>query len=211
MKWVRRISLTVVLLPLVLSSVWAWPSQLYGTEKEYPNMELQLSAEAEESAAKEAEQLSTTQPIQPEDSLKSATQSLTGQLEDTLGRKELEQIKQSLALMESAQQTMVDEYNELIEERDAISEENNKLAEDLARVQNIKDESGTKAYLMLDAILGFSGLRPDYGVGLTIGTRIGNSLMVELGTDYMIGGSLEDISDFRLDDFTFRAGIGWMF
>ena len=75
----------------------------------------------------------------------------------------------------------------------------------------LKDETGTKAYLMLDGIIGFSEGYPEYGVGLTVGTRLGNSLMLELGADYMLGGNLADLMDFSIDDFTFRAGIGWMF
>ena len=75
----------------------------------------------------------------------------------------------------------------------------------------LKDETGTKAYLMLDAVLGFSEGYPEYGLGLTLGTRLGNSLMLELGADYMLGGNLLDVLDYSLDNWSFRAGIGWMF
>ena len=75
----------------------------------------------------------------------------------------------------------------------------------------LKDETGTKAYLMLDAILGFSEGYPEYGLGLTLGTRLGNSLMLELGADYMLGGNLLDVLNYSLDNWSFRAGIGWMF
>ena len=84
---------------------------------------------------------------------------------------------------------------------DALSEENSRM----------KDESGSKAYLMVDAIVGIEDALPEYGVGLTIGSRIGNSLMVEAGVDYMIGASIADVKDFSIEDFTFRAGLGWMF
>ncbi len=84
---------------------------------------------------------------------------------------------------------------------DDLSAENAKL----------KDETGTKAYLMLDGIIGFYEGYPSYGLGLTVGTRLGNSLMLELGADYMLGGNLTELMDFSIEDFTFRAGIGWMF
>lgn len=64
---------------------------------------------------------------------------------------------------------------------------------------------------MLDGIVGFSEGVPDYGLGLTLGTRVGNSLMLELGVDYMLGTSLLDVLDYSIDNWTFRAGIGWMF
>ena len=84
---------------------------------------------------------------------------------------------------------------------DALSEENSRM----------KDESGSKAYLMVDAIVGFENALPEYGVGLTIGSRVGNSLMLEAGADYMLGSSMADLRSFSMDDLVFRAGIGWMF
>lgn len=85
------------------------------------------------------------------------------------------------------------------------------ISELKARLAKAEDETGTKAYMILDGLVGFEAGCPDYGVGLTIGSRIGNSMMIELGADYMLGDSLDDIVDFSLDDWTFRAGVGWMF
>ena len=93
-----------------------------------------------------------------------------------------------------------------------VSREKDEVIDGLARENaRLKDETGTKAYMLIDGIVGFSEGDPDYGLGLTVGTRLGNSLMLELGTDYMIGSSLSDILDFSIDDFTFRAGVGWLF
>ena len=63
---------------------------------------------------------------------------------------------------------------------------------------------------MLDGIVALDDMIPQYGVGLTVGSRIGNSLMVEVGADYMIGGN-DGYNSFSLDNFEFRAGVGWMF
>ena len=84
---------------------------------------------------------------------------------------------------------------------DALSEENSRMS----------DETGTKAYLMVDALMGFEEQVPEFGVGLTVGTRLGNSLMLEAGADYMLGNSLNDVMNFSMDDLSFHAGIGWMF
>ena len=73
-----------------------------------------------------------------------------------------------------------------------------------------EEETGTKAYLMLDGIMGFEDMIPQFGVGATIGTRVGNSLMAEIGADYMIGG-MDGYNQFDIDNFRFRAGVGWMF
>ena len=51
------------------------------------------------------------------------------------------------------------------------------------------------------------------GLGITVGTRIGNNLMAELGVDYTVG-KFENgmtIKKFGLDNFEFRASVGWMF
>ena len=80
-------------------------------------------------------------------------------------------------------------------------------------LSDAEKSTGTKAYLMMDGIIGFDDLIPTYGVGLTVGTRIGNHFMVELGADYGIGKFTDGmtISKFSMDNFEFRAGIGWMF
>lgn len=208
-KWQLRIVSLAVLSVLALSSAWAWPSQLYGIKEESPVQEQPLSAESEtvpETAAVPEEEPapSTMLQTQPVETLKSAAESLNVQLEDMLSRRELEKMQESLSAMEVAQQTMVDEYNEIVEERDA-------LAADLAKAMDSKEKSGTRAYMMLDGILGFSEGYPSYGLGLTVGTRLGDSLMVELGADYMLGANRKEVMNYSVDKWTFRAGIGWMF
>ena len=202
-KWQLRIVSLAVLSVLALSSAWAWPSQLYGIKEESPAQEQPLSAESE--TIPEEEPVPLTMPqTQPVETLKSAAESLNVQLEDMLSRRELEKMQESLSAMEVAQQTMVDEYNEIVEERDA-------LAADLAKAMDSKEKSGTRAYMMLDGILGFSEGYPSYGLGLTVGTRLGNSLMVELGADYILGANRKEVRNYSVDKWTFRAGIGWMF
>ena len=84
------------------------------------------------------------------------------------------------------------------------------IAELKARLAKAEEETGSKPYLMLDGIVAIDDMIPQYGVGLTVGSRIGNSLMVEVGADYMIGGN-DGYNSFSLDNFQFRAGVGWMF
>lgn len=81
------------------------------------------------------------------------------------------------------------------------------LKKDLAKAEK---ETGTKAYIMLDGIIGFENMIPQFGVSASLGTRLGNSLMLEVGADYMIGG-MDGYNQFSLDNFEFRAGVGWMF
>ena len=90
------------------------------------------------------------------------------------------------------------------EEKDA---EIASLKKDLAKAEK---ETGTKAYIMFDGIIGFENMIPQFGVSASLGTRLGNSLMLEVGADYMIGG-MNGYNQFSLDNFEFRAGVGWMF
>lgn len=204
-KWQLRIVLSVALSVLSLSSVWAWPSQLYGIKEEEAFVsELQPQSETDTKI-----QVPLKMPQeQPAEVLKSATESLGMQLEDTLSQKDFEELRTAISAMEVAQQSMEDEYYELVEERNTLADENTCLVQ---KISELDDETGTKAYLLLDGIVGFSDGYPSYGLGLTVGTRLGNNLMLELGTDYMFGANLSELIDSSIDDWTFRAGIGWMF
>lgn len=94
--------------------------------------------------------------------------------------------------------------------RESSEAKSAEIAELKARLAKAEEETGSKPYLMLDGIVGIDSSIPQYGIGLTVGSRIGNSLMVEVGADYMIGGN-DGYNLFSLDNFEFRAGIGWMF
>ena len=102
------------------------------------------------------------------------------------------------------------QYEEMLATANGLASAN---AEQADRIAELEKAAGTRAYLMLDGIIGFEDMVPAYGVGLTLGTRLGNNLMLELGADYTIGRfeSGMTIKQFSIDNFEFRAGIGWMF
>ena len=184
--------------------------------------------------SEKAEPIATTEgPIQEE----SLQNDISGKVPETISEMPSESSKtpsekaEALNLKEAAEfvndsgvwlseeaRTYIVEKLESADEKIAVLEEasNNKdqeisdLKKDLA---DAEEGAGTKAYLMLDGIIGFENVVPSYGVGLTLGTRLGNHLMLELGTDYTIGKfeSGMTIKQFSIDNFEFRAGIGWMF
>ncbi len=109
--------------------------------------------------------------------------------------------------------TLVEAREEAAAVREASEAKDAEITDLKARLASAEEESGTKAYLMMDGIIGFSEGVPDYGLGITVGTRIGNNLMAELGVDYTVG-KFENgmtIKKFGLDNFEFRASVGWMF
>lgn len=102
------------------------------------------------------------------------------------------------------------QYQEMLATAQSLASSNSEQAD---RIAELEAETGTRAYMLVDAIVGFEGLVPTYGAGLTLGLRIGNHLMTELGADYTIGefNATKPVRDFSMDNFEFRAGIGWMF
>ena len=109
--------------------------------------------------------------------------------------------------------TLIEARDEAKTAREASETKDSEIADLKSQLAAAEETAGTKAYLMLDAIVGFENAVPSYGAGITLGTRIGNHIMAELGVDYMIGkfeGGMQ-IKRFSIDNFTFRASVGWMF
>lgn len=185
---------------LALLPLGAWPMLQGGAGEELKHMETIIAMTAEPTVEEQSQnrpsgEASVTISEEQSNSLERAQEGkrLSGD----------EALELYLILAEAADEARTAE---------SISEAKSaEISELKARLAKAEDETGTKAYMILDGLVGFDAGCPDYGVGLTIGTRIGNSMMIELGADYMLGDSLDDIVDFSLDDWTFRAGVGWMF
>ena len=196
----RKLSIFCLVLLLASFSLWAFPGRVIGSQETRPIDTLDQEAQEEEQRTDygtQGESISIGLPTSSEVQRAS---------EKAAEGKRLSSDEVSLILGElEAAQSDFEALRKASEEKDAEIDD---LARENAR---LKDETGTKAYLMLDGILGFENMVPEYGVGITVGTRLGNSLMLELGADYMIGGTWQNAADFSLDDFTFRCGIGWMF
>lgn len=204
MRCGRKLSLILLALLLVCSSLWAFPGR---GEKEavivqsptVTTTELMQEAEPQNNTSGTlSEDISTEQNSSQKNSLEKAVEIadsgsiLIGSKYDEL-LFNLTEAQKDAAVAEKAS-----------EQKDA---EIASLKKDLAKAEK---ETGTKAYIMLDGIIGFENMIPQFGVSASLGTRLGNSLMLEVGADYMIGG-MNGYNQFSLDNFEFRAGVGWMF
>lgn len=196
----RKLWIFCLVLLLASFSLWAFPGRVTGSQETRPIDTLDQEAQEEEQRTDYGTQVESI----------------------SIGLPTSSEVQRASEKAAEGKRLSADEVALILDELDAArsdfealrktSEEKDAAIDDLARENaRLKDETGTKAYLMLDGIVGFEDMVPEYGVGLTIGTRLGNSLMLELGADYMIGGTWQDAADFSLDDFTFRCGIGWMF
>lgn len=181
----------------VSSSLWAFPGRVTGSQEESTT---DISA-----AEVRDEEQKTGSGTAPENMSTEHSQSsmASSVIEEKVNEGRRLNNEDALAL-----------YDELVEVKANLkalrsaSEDKDRMIDELAKDAA---EAGSKGYIFLDGILGFDEWnKPEYGIGLMLGARIGNSLMLNVGADYMIGGSLDNIS-FGLDRFTFRAGVGWMF
>ena len=184
-----------LLLFLALPQLAAWP-MLQGKE-----------------AAEEAAIAMTEEPIAEEASQKEPSGTALKDISTEQSRS-LEKAEQGKRLngdeSEELYLTLVEARDEAKAARASSEAKSAEISALKARLAAAEEEAGTKAYLMLDGIVGFKDVIPQFGIGLTVGTRLGNSLMVELGADYMVGG-MDGYSQFDIDNFQFRCGVGWMF
>ena len=227
----KGIAIGLFLLSLLASPCYAAASWagILGTDTDEGRLTEQAKAYSEAYLGEFSQMESTAQSgVSENDSLQKLAQQL-GNLraeQENLEQKaaELESLSKSLtAQLESYSQTgeiTEAEYQAVKQTLLGVTALNDSQADTIAKLNSdiatleakLDSANSTKAYLMLDGNLGFnSNLIPQYGVGLTLGTRIGKNVMLELGADYNIGGTWQDALDFGLEDWTFHAGIGWMF
>ena len=196
----RKLSIFLLVLLLASASVWAFPGRQTGLQ------EAEVIAISVPEASAEQLKIDSGTPDGSISAEPEASSAVLKAAEKTAEGKRLTNDEASAILAElDAAEADYAALEETSKEKDAAIEA---LSAENAR---LSDEAGTKAYLMLDGIIGIKDGLPEYGVGLTLGTRIGSSLMLELGADYMLGGSVADIMEYSIDAWSFRAGIGWMF
>lgn len=109
--------------------------------------------------------------------------------------------------------TLIQAQNDLAALKKSSDSKDAEITELKKALADAEESTGTKAYMMMEGIIGFDQIIPSYGAGLTLGMRLGNHMMMELGADYTIGSFAKGmiVNDFSLDNFEFRVGMGWMF
>lgn len=206
MRCGKRLSLIFLALLLASASLWAFPGR--GGEK---------AAEL----TSEPATVMTMEPTEEAESQKTISGTPSETTSTELSDSQKNSLEKAVAIADSGSILIGSKYDELLfnlteAQKDAAiaekaSEEKDaeiaSLKKDLAKAEK---ETGTKAYIMFDGIIGFENMIPQFGVSASLGTRLGNSLMLEVGADYMIGG-MNGYNQFSLDNFEFRAGVGWMF
>ena len=215
MRCGKRLSLLLSVFFLVSLSLWAFPGRDAKTEPEEPAVMEAPSTDMTKEPMQEAESQrmpSGTESGKASEEQMSLPPAEVGSLEKA--KKIAEDGGLIVGSRRDELQAVIDDLASDIAVAEEVSkakdDEIASLKEDLAEAE---EAVGTKPYVMLDGIIGFEDVVPSYGVGITLGTRIGNHIMVELGADYTIGRFTAPmtIKTFSIDNFEFRASVGWMF
>ena len=126
-------------------------------------------------------------------------------------------LKESFALLEQG----LEKARTLEAAEDKVQEEairqllvyetqNTSQADEIATLsEQLRRETGTKAYARVGGVLGFDDLMPTYGVTGAIGLRWGGSFLTEVGASYIVGSIVDPLRSFSLDNLQISASIGW--
>ena len=233
----KRISVSLLLLLLLASPCFAagrWfaisglreaPSDSQSQSLPQQEEQLEQVAEVETVATTpttEEEASSQTPSTQPyeirEDQIYEKLESLLSEYE----KESMNYENQSSDLMNAL--TTLDGKLQSLEKTEAISEAEystvkSTMVEALSankeqadRIAKLENEAKSKAYAKVNAVVGFEEKVPTWGLGGAIGVRLGDSLMIETGADYMFGTFSQMPSfDWDIDNLRITTGIGWMF
>lgn len=198
------------------------------TEKEAPIVTIEepiAEEESQNSISGETQATASTEPSAPSEALPTATETAETAIEETQPEAQTATVDSAITKVQTAgfwisSEDKAEIENALVDARDNLAVLKEASDAKDAEIADLKEDlsvaegaAGTRPYLMLDGIIGFENTIPTYGVGLTLGTRIGNHIMLELGADYTIGKFTAPMSikQFSIDNFEFRASVGWMF
>ncbi len=231
--------LLLVALPCWSASPWPGLVTLFGGkaptgQESHTSSQGSVASSEEVAKIQDSSQTAYTEPSQMLDQesleeLKSAVSEL--RKEFTESQTALEEAQSRLSELKETS-TALNEQLETLKETEAISEADytavkeslvsnvnaNKSADDIIaeytqRLAEAEKARGSKGILMFNATVGFKENIPEYGVGMTLGLRLGNHIMITAGADYMIGnfrGTMY-LNGFSLDHLRVTCGIGWMF
>ena len=76
-------------------------------------------------------------------------------------------------------------------------------------VKTLKKEQSTKLFANVGLVLGFQKSAPVYGANASVGIRLGKSMTLSVGAQYMFGSFSNMVFDNNIDRLAFTGSIGW--
>ena len=96
---------------------------------------------------------------------------------------------------------------------DVVAEQQARIDELEAKNAKLKAKAGTQAYGKLNTIIGFKEGLPEWSAGLSLGTKFGCGMILEMGANYKIGNFNDKLFDvgWDIDRLSVSASFGWTF
>lgn len=209
---------------LALQPLQAWPLKSSQTEEKIKTessvQNTQLIAQTQQ------EQLSTLSTTSSSENM-NALQDYAMSLKDELVKEvkklpdsyvdKFDELVKSIELIKSIDEAEDQIASSTVNELKDISSQLTTIKADLAKkegeykevVKTLKKEQSTKLFANVGLVLGFQKSAPVYGANANVGIRLGKSMTLSVGAQYMFGSFSNMVFDNNIDRLAFTGSIGW--
>lgn len=209
---------------LALQPLQAWPLKSSQTEEK---IKTDSSAQSTQLIAQiQQEPLSTLSTTSSSENM-NALQDYATSLKDELVKEvkklpdsyvdKFDELVKSIELIKSIDEAEDQIASSTVNELKDISSQLTTIKADLAKkegeyeevVKTLKKEQSTKLFANVGLVLGFQKSAPVYGANANIGIRLGKSMTLSVGAQYMFGSFANMVFDSNIDRLAFTGSIGW--
>lgn len=209
---------------LALQPLQAWPLKSSQTEEK---IKTDSSAQSTQLIAQtQQEQLSTLSTTSSSENM-NALQDYAMSLKDELVKEvkklpdsyvdKFDELVKSIELIKSIDEAEDQIASSTVNELKDISAQLTTIKADLAKkegeyeevVKTLKKEQSTKLFANVGLVLGFQKSAPVYGANANVGIRLGKSMTLSVGAQYMFGSFANMVFDSNIDRLAFTGSIGW--
>ena len=209
---------------LALQPLQAWPLKSSQTEEK---IKTDSSAQSTQLIAQtQQEPLSTLSTTSSSENM-SALQDYATSLKDELVKEvkklpdsyvdKFDELVKSIELIKSIDEAKDQIASSTVNELKDISSQLTTIKADLAKkegeyeevVKTLKKEQSTKLFANVGLVLGFQKSAPVYGANANVGIRLGKSMTLSVGAQYMFGSFSNMVFDNNIDRLAFTGSIGW--
>lgn len=209
---------------LALQPLQAWPLRSSQTEEK---IKTESSVQSTQLIAQtQQEPLSTLSTTSSSENM-NALQDYATSLKDELVKEvkklpdsyvdKFDELVKSIELIKSIDEAEDQIASSTVNELKDISSQLTTIKADLAKkegeyeevVKTLKKEQSTKLFANVGLVLGFQKSAPVYGANANIGIRLGKSMTLSVGAQYMFGSFSNMVFDKNIDRLAFTGSIGW--
>lgn len=209
---------------LALQPLQAWPLKSSQTEEK---IKTESSVQSTQLIAQtQQEPLSTLSTTSSSENM-NALQDYATSLKDELVKEvkklpdsyvdKFDELVKSIELIKSIDEAEDQIASSTVNELKDISAQLTTIKADLAKkegeyeevVKTLKKEQSTKLFANVGLVLGFQKSAPVYGANANVGIRLGKSMTLSVGAQYMFGSFSNMVFDNNIDRLAFTGSIGW--